>query len=204
MTTILAIDTASDEIALAVAIDNAIMASSTVDGGHDHSRLLIPAIDAILDGNRSGLAGVAVVRGPGSYAGLRVGIATGQGLALAAGVPLRGISTLEAIAAAAGLPFVTSIHPAGRGEFAAQDFAGTAAKGPIRAVPPEALGGLNLAGEGAGALGGLEVSPESRVRAALLALLPDFAMASPGMVDALYLREPNITVSRRPLNAAAN
>lgn len=203
MTTILAIDTASPEIALAMAVDGVITASTTLAGGHDHSRLLLPAIEAILQGDRHGLTGIAVVRGPGSYAGLRVGVATAQGLALAAGIPLRGISTLEAVAAAAGLPAVTAIHPAGRGEFAAQEFADGRATSPIRAVQPEALRGATLAGEGAGALGGLEIGPEARVRAALTALLPAFETASAEAVDAIYLREPNITVPRRPPNAAA-
>ncbi|MBA4181136.1 MAG: tRNA (adenosine(37)-N6)-threonylcarbamoyltransferase complex dimerization subunit type 1 TsaB [Anaerolinea sp.] len=207
MTTILAIDTASNEIALAVAVDGVITSSATIDGGHDHSRLLLPAIDAILHRDRHALTGIAVVRGPGSYAGLRVGVATAQGLALAAGIPLRGISTLEAVAAAAGLPSFIAIHPAGRGEFAAQEFADGEPAGPIRAVQPEALRRVALAGEGAGALGGLEIGPETRVRAALGALLPAFETASAEAVDAIYLREPNITVprtSREALKSPAN
>lgn len=205
MSTILAIDTASNEIALAVAVDGAVVSSMTVDGAQDHSRLLLPSIEAILGSRRSDLAGIAVVRGPGSYAGLRVGIATAQGLALAAGIPVRGISTLEAVAAAGNLPPFTAIHPAGRGEFAAQDFVDGSAAGAIRAVRPEALAGQALAGEGAGALGGMEVGPEARVRTALTALLPAFeAAAAHESIDALYLREPNITVPRRPLKPAAS
>lgn len=205
MSTILAIDTASNEIALAVAVDGVIVASSTVPGGQDHSRLLLKSIDVILGERRGDLSGVAVVRGPGSYAGLRVGIATAQGFALAAAVPVRGISTMEAVAAAANLPSVTVIHPAGRGEFAAQDFSGTTAAGPIRVAQPESLAGIVLAGEGAGALGGAEIGPERRVRAALESLLPAFDSAAEAIgVDAVYLREPNITVPRRPIRQAAS
>lgn len=204
MSTILAIDTASSEIALAVAVDGAIVATTTVEGGQDHSRLLLPAIDAILGARRADLAGIAVVRGPGSYAGLRVGVATAHGLALAMGLPVRGISTLAAVARAAGLPEVTAVHPAGRGEFAAQLFVEGEASGPIRAVQPDALQGLTTAGEGASQFGGTEVSAETRIQAALLALLPSFTEAENEPVDALYLREPNITVPRRPLNAAAS
>lgn len=204
MSTILAIDTASNDIALAVAVDGVIVASIATGGGHEHSRMLLSMVDEILGERRTSLSGVAVVRGPGSYAGLRVGIATAQGLALAAGVPVRGISTMEAAAAASKLPQVTMVHPAGRGEFAAQEFADGKPAGSLRACRAEDLEGLTLAGEGARTLGGMEVAPEARVRAALEVLLPEFESdATTTGVEALYLREPNITVPRRPSPSAA-
>ncbi|WBL35272.1 hypothetical protein O0235_10805 [Tepidiforma flava] len=67
-------------------------------------------IEALLGGERP--AGIIVVTGPGSYAGLRVGIATAQGLSLATGAPLYGVRTFEAVALAAGAAAVTAIHPA--------------------------------------------------------------------------------------------
>lgn len=204
MSTILAIDTASAEIALALAVDGQIVASSVIGGGHDHSRLLLPAIETLLGEHRAALSGIAVVRGPGNYAGLRVGIATARGLALARGLAVRGLSTMEAVALAAGRAEVTVIHPAGRNEFAVQAFSGGLATGELRAVPASELAGPLLAGQGAGAFGGTEVSPEQRVRAALTFLLPQFESAGDRTpVDALYLREPNITVPRRPLTARA-
>jgi len=202
---VLAIDTASTDFALALALDGNVAASLTRDGAQDHSRLLLAAIDELLGAHRSELSAVVAVRGPGSYAGLRVGLATAQGLALAAGVPIRGIGTMEAVAAASGLRDFTAIHPAGRGEFAVQDFRDGQSAAPLRvAAEDELRGAPNLAGEGAGALGGLEVTPEARCRAALQALLPTLATASDDGVEAIYLREPNITTPRRPAGAQAS
>lgn len=197
MTTILGIDTASSSFALALAVDGAIVAAVEQDAARDHSKMLLPAIDDLLRAHNAQIDGIAVVKGPGSYAGLRVGIATAAGLALAHGVRLRGIGTLPAVAAAAGLPRVTAIHPAGRGEFAAQLFSNGEPAGPMTACRAEDLAAPALAGEGAGPLGGFEVGPLARCRAALLALLPSIADGPSESVDAVYLREPNITLPRR-------
>lgn len=202
MSTILVIDTASAELALALAQDGVVVHSLVRDAGQDHSRLLLPAIDELLDGDRSRLAGVAVVRGPGSYAGLRVGIATGEGLALALGIPIQGVATLEAVAAASGLEEVTAIHPAGRGEFAAQEFRAGRPAGDMFAAAPEDLAGRQVAGERAASLEGREVTAEERCRAALALILPAFAAeAGAGDVEALYLREPSISRPRRAIAA---
>lgn len=71
-----------------------------------HSERLLPAVDRVLAdaGWRPGdLEGVAVAIGPGSFTGLRVGLATAKGLAVALRVPVVGVPTLDAMAAA--LPF---------------------------------------------------------------------------------------------------
>ncbi|MCE7928436.1 MAG: tRNA (adenosine(37)-N6)-threonylcarbamoyltransferase complex dimerization subunit type 1 TsaB [Chloroflexi bacterium CFX7] len=196
MTTVLCIDTASGPFALALAVDGQVVATSVQDAPRDHSKALLPAIKELLHG-RPSLDGIAVVKGPGSYAGLRVGIATAEGLALAHGIPLRGIATLLAVKAASGLDDVTAIHPAGRGEFAAQTFTNGEQVGPAEALKAGDLAGLHLAGEGAGALGGMEIGPAERCRAALAGLLPAFAEGSSESIDAVYLREPNITLPRR-------
>lgn len=69
---------------------------------HLHSRRLLPAVEFLLAS--AGLAPLdveayAVTTGPGSFTGLRVGLATVQGLALAAGAPCLGLSTLDVLAA---------------------------------------------------------------------------------------------------------
>jgi tRNA threonylcarbamoyl adenosine modification protein YeaZ len=192
---VLAIDTAASEFALAIALDGVCVAAVSADAAQDHSRLLLPAIDRLLHQHPAELAGVVAVRGPGSYAGLRVGLATAEGLALARGIPLRGISTLEAVAAAVNGD-VTVIHPAGRGEFAAQDVRDGELQGTPRIARPEELA-RPVAGEGAGALGGREVTAEERCRAALRLGIALLREAGGGDSEAFYLREPNITRPRR-------
>jgi len=194
---VLAVDTASSDIALAFAVDGEVAGSLALDGAQDHSRLLLRAIEELLGPFRERLSAILVTRGPGSYAGLRVGIASAQGLGLARGVPVRGIPTLESVAAASGLETLTAIHPAGRGEFAAQDFVNGQVAGPLRSARPDGLRGLVLAGEQAGALGGVEIAPETRCRAGLEQSLR--RMDDEGGATAIYLREPNITTPRRPV-----
>lgn len=196
MSAILAIDTSSPEFALALAVNGRV---TTVirHSTQSHSQLLLQAIDEILGGNRSQLTGLVVARGPGSYAGLRVGIATAEGLALALGLPVHGIPTLEAVAFAAPLRDGLAIHPAGRGQYGCRAFRQSAPDGPLFTATAEELGGKVLAGEGAGVLGGTEVGPEARCRAELLLAQPLFESGETGSIEAVYLREPNITVPRQ-------
>lgn len=202
MSAILAIDTASADFALALAVDGEIRDAFARPALQDHSKLLLGAIDQMLGELRTVLGGIVAVRGPGSYAGLRVGIATAEGLALARGIPIVGVATLEAVAAAAGAGRHTVIHPAGRGEFAAQDAIEGALEGEPRIATPAELAGLALAGEGAGAFGGREVTSEARCRAALQLGAPLIAAGASGGIEAFYLREPSITRPKRPLRAS--
>ena len=110
---------------------------------------------------------------------------------------MAGVGTLEAAAAAAGLIDGTAIHPAGRGEFAALAFANGAATGPARLIARDEARGPEFAGEGAGELGGHEVTTEARCRAALALGLALPRSAPSGPVEAFYLREPHITRPKR-------
>ena len=195
MSTILCIDTASETFALAVDRDGE-LESSVSAAGHDHSRLLLPAIRDLLKGERPDA--IVVIIGPGAYAGVRVGIATAEGLAVSLGVPIYGIGTLEAAACAFGAGEVSIIHPAGRGEFAMQPFSAGKPTGTPRVAKPEELAGLTLAGEGAGELGGREIGPRERCEAALRDRAPKIRAGSLEQgAEAFYLCEPNITLSRR-------
>ena len=67
-----------------------------------HSEKLLPAIEQLLDRAKlpgEELAGIAVSLGPGSYTGLRIGLASATGLSDGWGVPLKGVSTLRVLAA---------------------------------------------------------------------------------------------------------
>lgn len=195
MSAILCIDTASAGTALAFDVDGVVSSSATADEGHTR---LLTAIAALIGSER--LDAVLVVIGPGSYAGIRSGIATAEGLALAHEASIFGIGTLEAATLAAQPPpggELTVIHPAGRGEFAARRFIDHQPAGPLAVVRPAELS-RGLAGEGAGALGGIEVSPLQRCLAALASRAPAIRSGTLEQgAEAFYLREPSITVSRR-------
>lgn len=213
MSTILGIDTASgDEFAVGVATDS----ETRVTGGSasfDHSKSLLSAIEAILDDDKGHLDAIAVTRGPGSYAGLRVGIATAYGLGIALGVPVLGVGTLEAAAVISNVVPVAAVHPAGRGEYAVQEFARVQPAGAVepgftayhrpvptsevRIVVPGEMPRLPLAGEGAGALGGQEIAARARC-SAVLAVAREMLETNQGSpVEPFYLREPQITAPRR-------
>jgi tRNA threonylcarbamoyladenosine biosynthesis protein TsaB len=70
--------------------------------GRGHAERLIPMVEAVMTEagtNYEQLGAIAVTLGPGSFTGVRVGLASAKGLALASGAPLIGIGTLEVIAA---------------------------------------------------------------------------------------------------------
>ncbi|ADI13457.1 tRNA (adenosine(37)-N6)-threonylcarbamoyltransferase complex dimerization subunit type 1 TsaB [Truepera radiovictrix] len=99
----LGLDTASAFLALALwSPHGGLVAACCEEVGREHARRLPRALDEVFE--RAGrtprdLAGVAVGVGPGSYTGLRVGVAAAQGLARGLGVPLRGETSLAAQAA---------------------------------------------------------------------------------------------------------
>src|SRR5258705_1806892 len=98
---LLAVDTTSERESVALADDLVVLAEARVRA-HGHSRPLLPAIEFVL--RASGIdameiEGYAVPMGPGSFTGVRVGLSTVQGLALASGKPCLGVSTLDVLAA---------------------------------------------------------------------------------------------------------
>ncbi|HZS15404.1 MAG TPA: tRNA (adenosine(37)-N6)-threonylcarbamoyltransferase complex dimerization subunit type 1 TsaB [Candidatus Dormibacteraeota bacterium] len=113
---ILAIDTSSRRRALCVlaAADGGLLAARRLEGRH-LDRTLPAALGALL--GESAPTAVAVVLGPGSYTGLRVGIAAALGLAHARDLPLHGIAALDAVARAAPpqAALVEAVADAGRG-----------------------------------------------------------------------------------------
>lgn len=91
---------------------------STLEGG-TYSARLMPVIAELLQQNgfaKDDLDGFAVVSGPGSFTGLRVGLATVKGLCEVLGKPLATVSMLEAVAIAHTTGKVTAVLDAGRGE----------------------------------------------------------------------------------------
>jgi tRNA threonylcarbamoyladenosine biosynthesis protein TsaB len=98
---ILAVDTATKSCSVAIVEKESMIAETTLFIEQTHSKHLMEMIDAVL--NLSGLTvseldGFAVTRGPGSFTGLRIGISSIKGFALASGKPVVGVSSLDSLA----------------------------------------------------------------------------------------------------------
>lgn len=156
------------------------------------------------------LDGIAVTIGPGSFTGLRVGVAAARGLSLAASLPAIGITTLEALAAALdpadirGRDILIAIE-AGRGDVYAQVFAPDLAPltNPACLTPAEALdliaGTAVVAGNGGDRLRAATAATEivflatRPIAAGIVAsrgALRQSAEAVSGPPEPLYLRRP--------------
>lgn len=99
---LLALETATDTCGVAVLDAGDVLAEAHLHRPHIHSARLTPLIEDVLshaDVQASNLETVAVSMGPGSYTGLRIGVSTAKGWALAADADLVGVPTLEAYAA---------------------------------------------------------------------------------------------------------
>ena len=124
---ILVLDTGSPRVSVAVGRAGQAVSERAVELGRS-SALLLDMIREVL--KEAGVApadlgGIAVLRGPGSFTGVRIGLATALGLHQALGVPATGIPSLQALAASAGgtTEKVIAVVDALRGEWSAQVFA---------------------------------------------------------------------------------
>lgn len=106
--------------------------------GRGHVERLVPMIGELLGRIRPDA--ILVDCGPGSFTGLRVGLAAAQGLAIGWGVPVSGFSSLALLAATSGKRVVAAALHGGHGELFVQDFAGDplAPLRSLRSLPPDA------------------------------------------------------------------
>lgn len=98
---ILALETSAKSVSCAVAENGAPLASAYQCTGLTHSRTLMPMVEDLLrnaDLTLADIDRIAIANGPGSFTGLRIGIAAVKGLAWAADKPCCGVSTLYAMA----------------------------------------------------------------------------------------------------------
>ena len=178
-----------------------------------HARELMPAVAQVMEraGVRWGeLEAIAVGVGPGTFTGLRIGVATARALGMAAELPLRRVSSLAALAAGIDAPLKLPLIDARRGEVFAALFEGDRELWPPFAASPEALvarlgeGAFSPRAAGDGSLrfrgmleeAGIQVEPDKSeahvVRALNVCRLgrgaPD---ESPEAVLPEYLREPD-------------
>lgn len=102
---LVAIDTATKTASLAIHDGFRVRVEQTWEAARRHTRELSPRLAASmaqLDIPPRRLSGVAVVTGPGSFTGLRIGMSVAKGLAVAQNLPLIGVPTLDVVAAAQG------------------------------------------------------------------------------------------------------
>lgn len=162
---LLSIETATLAGSLAILRGNHVLEVSSGDPAVSHSNTLLADIDRLFLRANLSLQDVdcfAVASGPGSFTGLRIGIATIKALASTLNRPCIGVPTLEAIAHSAGPSGSTvAMLPAGRGEVFAQMFSTSvdghviALDAPVHLSPEKLIAkyvdrvGLRWAGEGA-------------------------------------------------------
>ena len=126
---ILSVETATLSGSVALSRGEEILTAFAGNSGVSHSNTLLNEVDRLLREAQVDLAEIdlfAVATGPGSFTGLRIGIATVKGLAATLDRPCAGVPTLHAVALSAGASDRTvALLPAGRGEVFAQLFSVT-------------------------------------------------------------------------------
>lgn len=146
---ILGIDTSAGQCAVALlGTDGSLLTRKAEPMDRGHAEALWPMIEAALVEAGAAYAGIrriGVCTGPGSFTGIRVGVAAARGLGLGLGVPVVGIDRLRALAAQAGDGGETAVAVAGPRDTAylrAAPQPGTAEARPVTQVPRAALDGL--------------------------------------------------------------
>lgn len=107
---LLAIETATERVSVAVGGHDGILALAEIDRGRRHAENLMPAVDFVFrtaEVDRLDIDAIAVDVGPGLFTGMRVGIATAKAVAAALEVPVVTATSLELVAA----PFAESDEP---------------------------------------------------------------------------------------------
>jgi tRNA threonylcarbamoyladenosine biosynthesis protein TsaB len=208
---LLALDTGSPLVSVALARDGAVVAARAVEQERSSTRLL-EMVREVLDEagiGRSDLGAIAVLRGPGSFTGLRIGLATALGLHQALGIPATALPTLQVLAVAAGTESrVIAAVDALRGDWSAQAFEDGRPLGEMELIPGAEIS--RLAGE---AVTGFGVSRLAEVpgwpadlrllepgplapAAAVLASSPGTLWDPALLTSAIYSRPPAVTLPK--------
>lgn len=208
--TTLVIETATAACSVALVRDGAVIAEAHEVVGRGHAERLVPMIAALPGGGRA--ARILVDCGPGSFTGVRVGLAAARGLAIGWSCEVLGFSSLALVAAAAfagdpGLPALAVVLEGGHGEVFMQAFTAPplapngaprtlSPAGPFRSLVPAAaraaLEGRPAFGNGVRHLAALDPALDLREalpRAADAVLLPPDLAALPARP--IYGRAPD-------------
>ena len=153
---LLVIDSATAACSAALIEGDHVVAEAHEVVGRGHAERLVPMIEALLAGRRPD--SILVDCGPGSFTGVRVGLAAAHGLAIGWQVPLSGYSSMSAVAAAfPGEEVAVALH-GGHGQLFVQSFAHDplVPTDDLRSLLPEEAGAATasplVAGSGAEAL----------------------------------------------------
>ena len=228
---ILAIETATPGSSVAVVDDRRTLAAASRIDRQGHATFLVPAIDFCFDQvgwSPNDLDAVVVDVGPGLYTGIRVGLATAQGLAAAFGIPLIPVVSVDALAleARTGHRTIWAIVDVRRGDFAVARYrpvpGGVVRESSTELMKPDELRAM------------LESTTEHSLVVGDVAELPDgfflgiahaksarprypYAVAiaeigagklerdeypAPEDIRPLYLREPDVTINWEKLRAS--
>ena len=98
---ILSIDTSSKICSTAILENDKVMAEINLDDGKTHSENLMPMVAEILSQNNLTLADIELIAccvGPGSFTGIRIGVASVKAMAEVCGIPVVGVTSLEILA----------------------------------------------------------------------------------------------------------
>ncbi len=191
----LGIDTSTD-VRVGLADETGILASRAVTDSRAHAEQLMPLVNAVLVEAGRTLADVGLIVvgvGPGPFTGLRVGVVTAQTLGFALGVGVRGVCSLDAVAAGQAAGYADgeflAVSDARRREvyWARYTADGRRVDGPA-VSPASELPELPVVGPGATLAGGTSSALDGGV----------LAQAGPGLPEVglspLYLRRPDATV----------
>ncbi len=206
---LLALDTSTPLVSVALADDGAVVAEATSERPMQHGEQLAPMVSRALaevGALRQDVTAVAVGVGPGPYTGLRVGIVTARTFALVLGIPVYGVCSLDVLAAAAvdagvAEPFLATTDARRKELFwASYDEDGARTEGPFVGRPDTLPGDLLTVGAGP------ELYPSAFTRtagptrpdAATLALVVTHERAELLDPEPIYLRRPDAALPSAP------
>ncbi len=206
---ILGINTVSDACEAALVRDGFVIAELSEPMQQGHDARLAPVVEKLMRDSATSFADldrIAIVVGPGSFTGVRVGVAFARGLALSLDKPAVGVTSLEALDALPSEGRVLALLPAkrrppertwwgqiiDRGRGVAEPFETGAADLQSRTSDVDALCG-GLADVPDLGLGRITAMPTAKAAALFVARLPDLDLPLPRPV---YVREPDATPMR--------